>query len=1142
MAITNHERIGKGLELLRNGLAPFIDREVSARLPSLVDNPIQRMQVSDRNLAGKPVSQWDVSALLTLMWDAWNDIFKIVLGQSERNLVSELKMFRNKWAHQESFSTEDTYRMLDSAYRLLTAISSPEAEEVNRMKGEALRVFYDEQARNERRKAPKLFTEQTVSGALKPWREVVTPHPDVASGRFQEAEFAADLWQVYRGEGSAEYRDPIEFFKRTYLTASLKKLLVNAISRLSGKGGDPVVQLQTNFGGGKTHSMLALYHLFSGISPLALAGMEPVLQEAGTTQLPSVRRVVLVGTRLSPGNPIIEDDGTEIRTLWGELAWQLGGRTAYEKIRHDDEHATNPGDRLRQLFVEYGPCLILIDEWVAYARQLHDTNDLPAGSFDTQFTFAQTLTEAAKNAGNCLVVISLPASDAPVSPNATIEDVEVGGIRGRDALDRLRNVIGRVESSWRPATAEEGFEIVKRRLFEPMIDQMAFRDRDVVARAFSDLYRSQSQEFPSECRESEYEQKIKASYPIHPELFERLYTDWSTLPKFQRTRGVLRLMAMVIHRLWQDNDRSPLIMPSSIDMDDPGIKAELNRYLADSWASIIEKDIDGPNSLPQKIDAEITNLGKYSATRRVARTIYLGSAPLTDSAHKGIEDRRIKLGCVLPGEPVAVFGDALRRLAAQATYLYQDGNRYWYSLQPTVIQIAANRAEDLKRNPDKVVAELERRMRIETSERGDFSRIHVFPQSAQDVPDDTSCKVVIFGPDHVYGREAGSPAEVAAKALLESRGNGPRVYRNTLIFLAPDRIRMQDLEDAMRQFLAWESIVAEKVALDLTATQISQAENQRSLSDETVHARIGETYQWVIVPEQKDPYDAVHFTFLRVTGQEALAQRVCRKLKNEEHLLSSLGGSILKMHMDRIPLWRNNHVSIAQLVEDFAKYTYLPRLKSPHILLDAISQGLSELTWERDTFAYADAWDENEQRYRGLRAGEYISLTDENSPALLVKPEIAAAQLSVEMELHTQEYTQGCDGQPSAVMNRPIASLFDDGTRKDEATLYGNRGYGEIIDNASGTRSYDGRQEMQAGAAYRRFHGSVELDSLRTVRDVSTIMEEVISHLQHAEGATVHLVLEIDARFPKGVSETTLRTVTENARSLKFTDQGFEKD
>ena len=208
-----------------------------------------------------------------------------------------------------------------------------------------------------------------------------------------------------------------------------------------------------------------------------------------------------------------------------------------------------------------------------------------------------------------------------------------GGRRWR----RLKNVIGRVESSWTPASTEEGFEIVRRRLFEPLSEREHFTARDNVSRTFADFYRAQQQEFPAECRDADYERRLRAAYPIHPEVFDRLYTDWSALVKFQRTRGVLRLMAAVIHSLWDRGDRNPLIMPAHIPIDDLHVRNELTRYLSDNWTPIIEADVDGPNALPQHIDGDVANLGKFSATRRVARTVYLGSAPTTSVANRGIE-------------------------------------------------------------------------------------------------------------------------------------------------------------------------------------------------------------------------------------------------------------------------------------------------------------------------------------------------------------------------------------------------------------------------------------------------------------------------------------------------------------------------
>ena len=1115
MAITNHERVGKALDLLKAGLGPFVQREVQGAIESgRQDAHKLRRYAEDPLLADKPIPDWDVAGLLKLMWETWNDVFRTILGPAERGFVGELRGHRNRWAHQERFSSDDAYRALDSVGRLLAAVSAPQSDELEKIKMELLRVRFDEQSRGERRRQAGLAIESAAAASLKPWREIVTPHQDVASGRYQQAEFAADLWQVHLGEGTDEYRDPVEFFRRTYLTESLKRMLVGAVRRLAGAGGDPVVQLQTNFGGGKTHSMLALYHLFSGTAPSELAGIEPVLQEAQADHLARARRVVLVGNKISPGNPVTKPDGTVVRTLWGELAWQLGGKEAFARVAADDENATSPGDVLRELFKEYGPCLILIDEWVAYARQLHDQSDLPAGSFETQFSFAQVLTESAKLANNCLLVISLPASDTSGSPHARADDVEVGGQRGREALDRLRNVVGRIESSWRPASAEEGFEIVRRRLFEPFSNPSQFKDRDVVARAFADLYRTQRQEFPPACRDADYEQRIKAAYPIHPEIFDRLYTDWSTLVKFQRTRGVLRLMASVIHCLWEKGDRNPLILPANIAIDDPRVQFELTRYLPDNWVPVIEKDVDGPGSLPLRIDGDVPNLGKFAACRRVARTIYLGSAPTAQAAHQGLEDRGVKLGCVMPGESPAVFGDALRRLAGAATYLYQDGPRYWYSTQPTVTKLAEDRAELLKSDPDKVAQELGTRLRSDLRSTGDFQRVHALPQSGQDVPDDFDARLVVLGMEQPYSKDKGSPAEAAARAILESRGSAPRIYRNTLVFLAADKTRLQELDEAVRRCLAWESILDEREPLDLSPYQVRQAETQREAASSAVAARIPETWQWLLVPVQARPDASIEWSPVRLTGQDSLAARASKRLKGDELLVTGFAATLLRMELDRVPLWRGDHVSVKQIVEDFARYPYLPRVSDPAVLLKAVGDGVGLLTWEHDAFALADSFDDEAERYRGLRTGRLVSLSE--AAGLLVKPDVARRQIDTESSIPAP--------------GGPGESPVDPGP-----------GGGSPVPGG-GSRPGGVSPVAPEPAPPTRFHGTVDLDSARVGRDAGQIADEVISHLHGLIGAEVTVTLEIQAKVPSGAPDNVVRTVTENARTLKFTSQGFERE
>jgi predicted AAA+ superfamily ATPase len=1111
MAISNFDRVTKVMELLRSGLGPFVEREIVNKYKIKAEDIGTRLVPKDGINAKKPPREWDVSALLIVIGDTWNEIFRDTLGFSDRNLVSELRTIRNQWAHQEPFNFDDTYRALDSAERLLTSISAvAEAQEISRSKSELMRLHFEEQSRNVRRKLTTVNIESQGSMLLKPWRTVVEPHEDVARGSYQNAEFAADLWQVFVGEGSSEYQDPIEFFRRTHLTQSLRGLLKGAMLRVSGKGGDPVIQLQTNFGGGKTHSMLALYHLLSSQDTTSLLGVEELMKEAEISKLPEVKRVVLVGTKLSPSTPSIKPDGTVVHTLWGELAYQLGGPEAYSIIAKDDENATSPGDALRKLMNEYGPCLILIDEWVAYARQLHDEFDLPGGNFDTQFTFAQALTESASGSNSCLLVVSLPASDTGSSLNSEKEDNEVGGERGRAALERLRNAVGRVEATWRPASAEESFEIVRRRLFNPLIEREQFVARDVVANSFSKLYIDNKEDFPAECKTADYEKAIRDAYPIHPEVFERLYSDWSTLAKFQRTRGVLRLMATVIHSLWSSEDSSPLILPAHLPMDDSRVRSELTRYLPDNWSPIIDKDIDGPNSLPVSIDTQNPELGKYHACRRVTRTIYLGSAATSKAANKGLDLRRIKLGCVMPGEPAAKFNDALRRLASSATYLYNDDARYWFDTQPTVTKIVEDRAEQFTSNPDKATNELRKRLNANCGS-SEFAAIHKLPPTAGDIPDDIVTRLVILGPNEPYIKDPNekSPAEKRTIEILESRGNAPRRYRNTLVFLAADAARYQELDLAIRIFLAWESVIDDKDSLDLTMNQIRQAETQKSAAHQRVDAQLSEAYQWLLVPVQANPSEPVKIDVLKLTGQGNLDSRAAKKLQNEERLLTSLGGNRLLMEIDRIPLWQNEEksVAISQLVEYFASYTYLPRVASPNVIYRAIEAGVRLLTWRNDGFAYAESYDNQKDRFIGLSAGTDMAIQN-GDRGLVVKSTIADKQLKVDLSQVKDASSIVADETDEHAPQTPVSE--------------------------QGTVSIKARP--------RRYHASIDLDPQKP-SDVSKIYNEVISHFTSASlfGITVKVSLEIEADNEEGFGDNIVRIVSENGNSLKFKQHGFEE-
>lgn len=1096
MAKTNRDKIGEALETLTEGLLPFVERELKAQY-----GDAWQKTVTDELRHQPKGGRLDASALLAIMWNQWHAVFRNTLGHSERSLVSLVRDVRNEWAHQKAFGSDDTYRALDQMSQLLTAVSAGEqAVQLDKQKMEVMRLKLSEQTRRDSRKRAGEATGGSPSAGLKPWREIIEPHDDVASGNYQQAEFAADLYQVWKGLATEEYADPTEFFRRTYLTEGLKDLLGTAIKRLAQKQGDPVVALQTNFGGGKTHSMLALYHLFDPkVKATELPNADELLVELGVQQLPEVQRAVLVGQYISPGEVHKMPDGTKVNTLWGELAWQLGGKKGYKIVEQSDKTGTNPGERLVELFKEVGPSLILIDEWVAYARQLYEKHDLPAGSFDAQFTFAQALTEAAAAAKHVLLVVSVPASD-----------IETGGSAGREALNRLENVVSRKDAPWQPASTDEGFEIVRRRLFKPIPGDEMFRERDNVIRTFIDLYRANTKEFPAGTSSADYEKRMKFAYPIHPEVFDRLYTEWSTLDRFQRTRGVLRLMAAVIHELWEKQDRNLLILPGMIPMDEPTVRKELTRYLDTSWSAVVESDVDGPESTPLTIDQDNSTLGRYSATRRVARTVFMGTAPLKGTTNRGKDIRQVNLGCVQPGESLATFGDALRRLQNKATYLNTDGERSFYDTAQNINRDAESRKEGF--SEDDVLAELRVILKKQESSRAEFSRVHACPQSPSDVANDRDSRLVILGPEAEHlANSADSPAIEAASEILTSRGSGPRTYRNTLAFVAADRSRLVELEDAVRWALAWRSIDEKQEELNLNKAQIGTVQAKRREWEGIVEQRVPEAYCWLLVPGQADPHADLEWSARRLSGQDTLAARAAEKMKRDDLLITNLGGVPLRMELDRVPLWRGDDVSVKQLADDFAQYLYLPRLTSPQVLVDAIKDGVNLTSWQTDTFAYAEAPPED-GRYPGLRFLESVNLSLEG-PGVLVKPDVADRQRQRDAEAASAAQVQA-----GSLTETPSGGS----------------------DQASPSGGESGAPSTAEPAVPRRFFGSVELDSTRMGRDAGRIAEEVLAHLSSIRGARVRVELQIEASVDDGVDQSTVRTVTENCRTLGFSNHGFE--
>jgi hypothetical protein len=387
--------------------------------------------------------------------------------------------------------------------------------------------------------------------------------------------------------------------------------------------------------------------------------------------------------------------------------------------------------------------------------------------------------------------------------------------------------------------------------------------------------------------------------------------------------------------------------------------------------------------------------------------------------------------------------------------------------------------------------------------------------------------LVILSPDYPHSAKTDSSAGRQSAAEILNRGTAGRNCGNMLVFLAADKTRLMDLDKAVRYYLAWQSIEKEKVSLNLTPFQANQVEQRLTSSDQAAKGRIPETYVWLLVAGQKRPepgqaFPAVEWQEFRLQGKEWLAERASKKLDNDGLLITSMAGAVLRFEIDQVPLWRGNHVGVKQLVDDFAKYLYLPRVKNAQVILDAIQDGVGRLTWSQDTFAYADYYDATADRYRGLEAGRRPTV-QLNANSVVVKPDVAAAQI-------------GKDSAPATT----TGTGSDPGENAGAGT--GTRGSGAGgTGGATGKGTAAGDTKPKA-PVLRRFHGSAKIDATRLSRDVDVIASSVVQHLVGLLDAKVTITVEIEAEIPSGAPDSVVRTVTENCRTLKFDNQGFEEN
>jgi hypothetical protein len=579
-------------------------------------------------------------------------------------------------------------------------------------------------------------------------------------------------------------------------------------------------------------------------------------------------------------------------------------------------------------------------------------------------------------------------------------------------------------------------------------------------------------------------------------------------------------MAQVIHELWMSGDPSVMIMPGSVAISSARVEPELLHYLPNAWQGIIAGDVDGMNSTPYKIDQSAPNLNRYSATRRVARAVFVATAPTEGQQNRGIDDKRINLGVVQPGEKVAIFGDALRRLTNQAKFMHSDLGRYWYSMSASLNRVASDRAGQLEEAL--VLVEIDKALTgyiNGLADRGHFDAVQVAPDGSSEVPDEAGgIRAVVLGVAHPHTGRDGSDAMVEVKDILLQRGATPRVYRNTLVFLSADSRQLENLKEAMRSSLAWDGIVrdADTGRLDLKTSDIALAKDKAKESRETVHTRLKETWCYLIYPYQDTAQSDVELTSARIPAQDGVLGRASKKLVSDEALLPEIGPERLNRELEKY-IWNGKqHLHLKDLWEYLNRYTYLPRLKNRDALTKSVQSAVSGML--PGPFAYAERWDEASQSYAGLAIEKSSNaLVSIDSDSVIVRPDIAEA-------------------------NRPKPAAAPEqsglGSGSDTATASSGEGSSAPVGAAAGHPGSGA--EPEAETKPKRFVGTVMLSSDRPARDMHQIVEAIVEQLTTLPGAEVSLRLEIDAEVTSGLDRAKVRTLLENASTLGFIDKSVK--
>lgn len=697
---------------------------------------------------------------------------------------------------------------------------------------------------------------------MKPFTQIAVPHEDIIEGRLTMDIFAADLWQVANGKAPLDYQNPDFFFKKTYITKGLENILQIAKSRLEGKSGDAVIQLQTPFGGGKTHTLIALYH---------------------KAKEWNVNVVVFDGTALDP---------KEIKP-WEELERQLIGKI---EITKGD---TAPGkEKLIKLLSANSPVLILMDEVLEYVTKAAGIKVGDSNLASQTLAFIQELTGAVSTLGNALLVITLSSS--------FLEHYDENAER---FFHQLQKIVGRTEKIYTPVEDEEIASVVRARLFRKIDEEEVKK----VVDEFVDYAINEG--LLSKEEAMYYREKFLKSYPFKPEVIDVLYKRWGSFPLFHRTRGVLRLLSLVVHDLLEKN--IPFIKLGDFNLENNEIKRELIKHIGPEWDGIIFQDITSQDSGAKKVDENLGSSYKsYKLGTVVSTTIFMTS--FSGRGEKEISLKELKLYCASPEFSSTVIDNVVNHLKEKLFYLSDYG--LFFTTQPNLNRMIITREDSISK--DEIYEQEKEIIKAHISRHSKF-KIFVHPKFHSDIPDTPELKLIILNKDR------------PEKEFLEKYGELPRIYRNTLVFLCMDNERKEAFERFLRKFIAIRSLLND-THLALTEMQRKELINKLKSYEERECEELRKLYRKIFLPA-KDGYKEIDIGY-PTFGEIWLDKEIYEILRSRGEILERISPKVIKEKY----MGEKEYIEIKKLYETFLKTPGELRIISEEGFKEAIKEGVKE--------------------------------------------------------------------------------------------------------------------------------------------------------------------------------------------------------